>query len=358
MIKNNRGFSLVELIIAAAISMGVMFGIGTVLIDFLSFSKSVEGSSDGQEELILALKKIRRNIRNTIRLDDAEKSAALAGYSFMGLEILPAGLIPSQCRNDMVDSAFRNTSLTGKRTPSLVIKAWSESTGLNASVELNQLIISYNPSDSNGLVTADYKPKEVVLIDNDLFQVRRYRVIDTAIVENTDISPFTGAKSFDSSGNLIYYTYARLKLVQPKNVDGSAVTLTPTTFVANTAVQDSETKTTCLEKVTNRLINIFESEDKTEAVYNGGANSLNIKTFKVAMGFTPKNNLTQIMQFFNQSSVDISCVNSVQLTFEFQHSTTQKLQSMNVVQKETFLTKQNDFYLPNLNFRRPIRCLN
>lgn len=352
--KNSKGYSLIEVMMAAALGAMVISSTIGFLFYFFSEKNRLDTWSSGQIEMSMAIKNIERDIRNVVRMEPSEDLRVLKDGLYFGLTSIPVGEEPAVCLNDATHSVFRYTTLSRNLRQEKSLRAWSETTSADKNLPTDELRVTTD-NTQDALFSTKNLPAEILAVDADRRFIRRYRVISRMDHLNSTTDPYDNAPKVDASGNPILFNYASIFLGLPTGIQGTKIALLPAVFVTGSDIYASTTYFVCMHKTENKLIKYNALKNTQEVLLAGKAPEFVIQSFVVSYLATKKNVRVDPVNFLTSTLTATGvCVNTVYLTLTAENKTPN---STSIKDNKTDVSRSRAVFATNLGSRRPLSCL-
>jgi type II secretory pathway component PulJ len=352
--KNNKGYSLIEVMMAAALGALVISSTIGFLVYFFSEKTRLDNWSTGQLEMSMAIKNIEREIRNVVRLEPSEDLRIAKDELYFGLTSIPAGEEPAVCLNDDTHAVFRYTTLSRSLRQEKSMRAWSEVTSANKNLPSDELRVTTDNTDA-ALFSEKNLPGEILAVDADRRFIRRYRVISRTPHLNSVNDPYDDAPKTNAAGNPIYFDYASVFLGLPTGILGTKTTLMPAVFVTGSDIYASTTYFVCMHKTENKLIKYNPLKEAQEVLLAGKAPEFVLQSFVVKYLATKKDVRVDPVNFVSSTLNDTGvCVNTVHITMTAENLTPN---TAGLKDTQTEVSRSRTVFATNLGSRRPLKCL-
>jgi hypothetical protein len=352
--RDAKGFSLIELLVAAGLGVAVIASTLTFLFYFFSEKNRLDSWSAGQIEMSMAIKNIERDIRNIVRMEPPEDLSAVRDDLYFGLTSVPVRDTPTVCLNDSTYSVIRYTTLGRSVRQAKSVRSWSEVTSADKNLAANELRVSADNTDAD-LFSDKNLPAEVLVVDADRRFIRRYRVLSRIHHLASSTDPYDDAPKTDADGNAVTFSYASIFLGLPLNLRGAKTTIRPAVFVTGSDIYASNTYYVCKHKTENKIIKYNASNDTQETLLTGRLPEFVIQSFKIGYLATKKDVRVDPVNFVPTTlTVTGICVNSVYLTLTAENKTPDTTSSTDT---KTKITRSRAVFATNLASRRPLSCI-
>lgn len=352
--KNSRGYTLIEVMLAGALATLVISSTMGFLFYFFSEKTRLDNWSSGQIEMSMAIKNIEREIRNIVRMEPAEDLRSSKDGLYFGLTSIPVGEEPSVCLNDATHSVFRYTTLSRSLRQEKSLRAWSEVTSADKNLPSDELRVTTDNTDA-ALFSNKNLPAEILVVDADRRYIRRYRVTSRVNHLNSTTDPYDDAPRTDAAGNPITFNYASIFLARPTGIQGAKTALLPAVFVTGSDIYASNTYFVCMHKTENKLIKYNAIQDKQEVLLAGKAPEFVIQSFVVGYLATKKDVRVDAVNFVPSTLTATGvCVNTVYLTLTAENIAPNTTASKDT---KTSISRSRAVYATNLGSRRPLNCI-
>lgn len=352
--KNAKGYTLIEVMMAAALGTLVISSTIGFLVYFFSEKTRLDSWSSGQLEMSMAIKNIEREIRNVVRLEPSEDLRVAKDELYFGLTSIPIGEEPSVCLNDATHSVFRYTTLSRTLRQEKSMRSWSETNSADKSSPADELRVSTDNTET-ALFSEKNLPSEILAVDADRRFIRRYRVISRVTHLNSINDPYDDAPKTDAGGNAILFNYASVLLGLPTGIQGTKTALMPAVFVTGSDIYASTTYFVCIHKTENKLIKYNPLKNTQEVLLAGKAPEFTLKSFQVSYLATKKDVRVDPVNFVPSTLTDTGdCVNTVFITLTAENQTPK---TGSVQDTKTEISRSRTVFATNLGSRRPLTCL-
>jgi type II secretory pathway component PulJ len=351
--KNNKGFTLIEAILAASLSALIMGSTIGFLLYFFNEKNRLESWSSGQLEMSMAAKAIERDIRNVVRLEPPEDLKVLEDTLYFGLSSIAPGDEPSICLNDANSSVVRYTTLLRSVRQEKSMRAWSETDSADKLTAADELRVSYENSEKT-LFSDKNMPAEILVVDADRRFIRRYEVGSKTPHLGATKDPYDDQPRVDTAGMPITFNYVSVFLKLPKGITGTKTFKQSAVFVTGSDIYASETYYICLRKDGRHLIRYNALTKKEEILLVHDENSLKIVSLDLKYLATKKGLRVDPTNFVSSTLTDTGvCVNSIFVSLKGE--TPQGNDSTSKDMK-TQIVRNRTIFATNLSSRRPASC--
>ena len=352
--KNNKGYSLIEIMMAAALGALVISSTIGFLFYFFSEKNRLDTWSSGQIEMSMAIKNIERDVRNVVRLEPSEDLMAAKDGLYFGLTSIPVGQEPAFCANDAQHSVIRYTTLSRTLRQEKSLRAWSEQTSADKSQPSDELRVSTDSTDA-ALFSSKNLPSEILTVDADRRFIRRFRVISRTDHLNNPKDPYDDAPKTDAAGNPVLFNYASVFLGLPTGIQGAKTTLMPAVFVTGSDIYASNTYFVCMHKTDNNLVKYNALKNTQEVLLASKSPEFVIQSFVIGYLATKKNVRVDPVNFVSSTLTDTGvCVNAVYITMTAENLVPN---TTSIKDNKTSISRSRTIFATNLNSRRPLSCL-
>ncbi|MFZ4403105.1 MAG: PilW family protein [Pseudobdellovibrionaceae bacterium] len=293
-LQNKKGFTIIEVLIASALSMLVIYSILSLMLEAQT-AVNKSGTEMGlKTEFDIQVNDLSKYIGNSVRLDPPENYTG-NDKKYHGI-IAMQNAFPTVCKYDAdpiakteTYSILRMTSLRKKFNPKRLLRSWQESSsGLVGPT--HELRVSYVPGeDELHPVDATLAPKEVILFEADGYIVRRYKVAAIRKIANTDKDPFDDVDTrLNPDGTPRLYTYTAMDLEMPKNALDEVQTPDATLrFLTNSMLYISDTEYLCVDTNKKKLIRTSQNDFNNQKTFLDVTNEkFNFDRFQVRFSLT------------------------------------------------------------------------
>lgn len=356
--KNRRGFSLIEVMLAMAIS-AIVVGMATYLIyGFFSQQRNLDVWSAGQIEMSMALRDVDGDIRNVVRLDPSENLDASGVENYYGLTSVSAADSPEPCLNDEASSVVRYTSLNRLKNSERLLRAWSEQTDAGKVGSANELRLTSIPG-MGALFEKDRVPREIVLVDADRRSIRRYAVVGETLHENVDADPYDDLPKKDAAGTPILFTYRSVLLKMPGDVRGAPVAAKTAVFITGSEAYASNTFFLCLRKDDRSLIRVDQSTGNVDVLVKTPQPDYEMDSFRAGYLATKTGVRIEAAQFAPDMLVlpGKDCVNAVRFDLRLRPTEALRRKSEGELASAVgLISRTRTVYSENLSAKRPVSC--
>lgn len=352
--KNNRGYSLIEVMMAAALASMVIASTIGFLFYFFSEKTRLDSWSSGQIEMSMAIKYIERDIRNVVRMEPSEDLRVLGDDLYFGLTSIPTGEEPSICLNDANNSVFRYTTLSRTLRQEKSLRAWSESNSADKTQPIDELRVTTENVDA-ALFSNKNLPAEVLVVDADRRFIRRYRVASRIQHFNSTTDPYDDTPKFNADGSNILFNYASVFLALPTGIQGTKTAPQAAVFVTGSDIYASNTYFVCMHKTARNLIRYNALKNTQEVLLASKPPEFVIQSFKVSYLATKKDVRVDPANFASSTLTPTGvCVNSVYVTMTAEN---QINDTSTMKDNKTTISRSRTVFATNLGSRRPLSCI-
>ncbi len=351
--KNNKGFTLIEMMIAA----GLMAAVALIVNEFMLKSRKQYSNFEGKmlvtTDVNQAFHRVSVDLTNVARITDngAEvesfKGNDKAYLGIYGLAEEDAALYPACAYEEVAGkngfSIIRYTTINQQRTAKLM-KYWRENVLPHDSVYLIHSEDVENQVFSDLVNGTETQTKEIIILDGDGFTSTRLKVTDAEYIDSTT-DPYD---NIDKSP--IRFKYYKLTVAKP----GTFYDPTPQEplahqFITGSYVLGVSTKILCVSKDKNKLLMIDEQTGRNWVLLNVQAEKATIKSFRI--NYLSSSNLeenplgvsTFPLVVDPDSPVTRRCIDQLLLT-------------MDVLRGEKVMNHVQNVYIANYNVKRPANC--
>lgn len=353
--KNNHGYTLIEVMLAAGLSALVITSTIGFLFYFFSEKNRLDNWSSGQLEMSMAIKSIERDIRNVVRLEPSEDLRTTNDDLYFGLTSIPAGEEPSVCLNDANNSVFRYTTLSRTLRQEKSLRAWSEASSADKTLPADELRVTTDNTEK-ALFSSKNLPAEVLVVDADRRFIRRYKVLSRVDHVNTTNDPYDDVPKLKADGTNVLFSYASVFLGLPTGIQGTKTASRPAVFVTSSDIYASNTYFICMQKTARNLIRYNPAKNTQEVLIASKAPEFVIQTFVASYLATKKGVRVDPANFVSSTLADTGvCVNTVyiSMTAENQMPNT----STAIKDTKTTIDRSRTVFATNLGSRRPASCI-
>lgn len=356
--KNAKGFTILEVLIAGAI----MVGVGLFASQFMSKSSKQYSTFQGKMLITIDANQVFQSlsvdISNLARLTDNGveiESITTNDKAYLGLYGLSAKdtLKRPECLYEPVDekngfSIIRYTTINQQR-PSKLIKFWKE----DASPQMDVLIqhteglqnqIFSEVAEKNNLAK-NLRTKEIIIIDGDGFTTTRLLVKKVEYIEST-IDPYDKVNKDPEK-----FKYFKVTVKKPGTFysPNSSEAPLPHQFITNSYVYSVSTKILCVSKDKTKLLSIDETDGTSRMLLNIGAEKASIVNFRI--NYLSSGNLesspTGLAVF--PATTNIDPINN-------RKCIDQLLMRMDVQKDQKLFNYVQNIFISNFNLKRPSYC--
>jgi hypothetical protein len=352
--RNQRGYTLTEIMIAAGLSGLVVASTIGFMFYFFNEKSRLDNWSSGQIEMSMAIKHIERDIRNIARLEPVEDLRAANDNLYFGLTSIPVGEEPSICFNNATSSVFRYTTLARNVKQEKSLRAWSELNSADKTTAADELRLSIEDNDK-ALFSDKNKPSEILIVDADRRFIRRYAVVSSTKHLNSTTDPYDDATRTDINGNVLKFNYVSVLLARPTGLTGNKVTIRPAVFVTGSDVYSAHTYIVCLRKSDMNLIKYDPIARTEEIILRNSPPSFSVQTFVVGYLGTATGVRVDPANFISNTFTDTAaCINSMSVSLTAENQSTDTSGSKDT---KTGISRDRTIFATNLSSRRPASCL-
>lgn len=353
--KNNKGFTLTELLVASAISMIVVGSSMTLLFYFFREKTQLDTWSTGQIEMSMAIKNLESDLRNVVRVEPQEDFQSAGDSLYFGVTDVPVGNEPATCLNDTNNSVIRYTALDRFKRQERTLRTWSEQSDVDQSGPAFELRVTTDGSDDS-LVSNKNLPKELVVVDADRRYTRRYEVASRVFHLNATLDPYDDQPKVDSTGSAVVFNYASLLLKKPSTASSTKTSTKQSVFITGSDVYASNTFVMCLRKSDRSLVKYNTITQEETVLITNNNQEFRLKAFKIGYLNTRPGTRVDPVNFFS-SLIDTPlghCVNVIHVTLSAEVTKGQ----MDAEQKalKSGISRSRTIFATNLNSRRALSC--
>ena len=276
MIKTQKGFSIVELMIATGILGVIALVVNEFIFKTSKELSSYQGKMSISRDVNQVLNQLTVDLNNLARLTDKgveSESFNEGDHSYLGvygLSAADATKLP-QCHYEAPGSEsgfsiLRYTTINQQR-PSKLLKFWHDNT-----VPLEDLIIGRNDDVTNQVFSDLVKTpnqkvsmnREILLIDGDGFTTSRKLVVSGEYIESTK-DPYDNVDKAP-----VLFRYYRLRTEEPGHFKLDSTSQVPLShqFITGSYVYGVSTKIICVSSDKNHLLLIDELAGSSRKILN------------------------------------------------------------------------------------------
>lgn len=350
--NNNKGFSLVEIIIASGIVAGILLVVSEFMLKSAKQYSEFEGKMLITTDVNQAMHNLSIDLSNLSRLTDngvEVESFNVNDRSYLGIYGLSQadsaklpGCLYQEANNDSGYSVIRFTTISQLR-PAKLIKFWKEDAS-----PLQDLIISrtedLNNQIFNELVNNGVSPiKEIVILDGDGFTSSRLLVLQAEYVESF-IDPYDNIEKSPEE-----FKYYRLVVSKPKTFYKASQAPLPHQFITGSYVVAVATKIICVSLDKTQLLQIDELSGTTRVLLNTKSEKATIQSFRV-------NYLSSTDLEVNPYGVSVFPSAEIANPPLSRRCIDQLLVTMDLSKGQKVLTYTENVHIANYNSKRPSIC--
>ncbi|WP_413291217.1 type II secretion system protein J [Bdellovibrio sp. HCB337] len=354
--KQNKGYTIVELMMAMGLSFLVISSTVGILVYFFSEKHRLDVWSAGQLEMSTAIKMIESDIRNIVRLELSEDLRGANDSLYFGLTSVPPGEEPAICANNATSSVIRYTSLNRIVRQETLMRSWSEENSVDQAGPAHELRVSEDGTQLS-LFSTNNIPAEIVLVDADRRYTRRYQVASRVFHLNMNLDPYDDLPKTDALGNPILFNYASVFLRRPRGITNNPTTAKPAVFVTGSDVYASNTVFICLRRTDNSVIKHNPVTNQTMVILENNSKDFSLRSFVVSYLNTKKGTRVDPTIFFPSvlASPDGNCVNAVHVNIQAELTQAQDGTTQNK-EINTDIIRRRTIFAHNLSVKRPASC--
>lgn len=353
-IHDCRGMSLIETLIAAAISLVVLGGATSFIYYFFTQNSLFEQWSGSHQDSFLSLEQLQNDLRNVISLSPYEDLAVLNDSKYFGVATLDAAQKPTYCSLTPNFNVIVATTLSRKKRPEKILRVWDEIASSGQVGSANEIRITAD-SSVDSLFSATSGPREITIIDADRRYTRRYRVVSYVMHLGTNVDP-----SDDVNRAPQTFDYVSVFVDNPVTSTGVVNPRRLAVFITSSEVFESDTSVYCFNPSVQALQKVSLSSAVTEESFRSHSKDFDVSAAKFEFAKTSQSTRVEATSFYPDIfdlAID-NCVNVLKLTIELSPTATRidkaKIQSSGEVSKRMIRSRM--LFLPNLNYRRPVSC--
>lgn len=351
--KFQRGFTITELIMAMGLAVIIVSSATALVYGFLQQNANFQEWSDTVAESQMLKEDLNRIIRNTARLDPVEDLVMTGDALFYGITDVPAVHAPTECNFDQ--SILRFVSYDHTKPSARILRPWNEILHVGETNLGSELRVTSD--DDDALFNKDNGPSEIVIADAEIANVRRYKIKKYTLYKNHPKDPYDDQPKKDIDGSVKRFNFAAIQLEMPEMIKGGTSQKKAVGFITGSEVFATSTSIICQAKADGSLIQIDQSNNKTEVLLQNPVGKYLISNFKVEYA-APKAK-TEVNEFLSSIVTTdlISCVNAIRLEIELSLKDAQNKKAGLFVSSETNSIKSSRLlFLYNYQAKRPAFC--
>jgi prepilin-type N-terminal cleavage/methylation domain-containing protein len=353
--RSNRGFSLLEIMVALGISSVVLAGATAYLFYFFNQHSLFDQWSGVHQDSYVSLEKLQNDLRNVISLSPVEDLRTIVGdKKYFGLASLTGAEVPGACLNNADFNAIRVTTLNRKKIPEKTLRLWDESISSGLPGAAHEIRISADATASS-LFQAGYTPKEIVLVDADRLYTRRYEVVSATLHLGTTIDP-----TDDVNKAPTIFNYARVHLKNPKDLANLTNPKKVAVFVTSSEVFDASTSVYCVDSADKIVKGIDTTTGTAVNLFEITNNDFLLKSFRFVFAKTHLSARLEDSSFSPNIFAPslLGCANVVKFKLELTPTAGRllKLKAQNIAEGSANIKRSRTLFLPNLQLKRAVGC--
>ena len=257
----NKGFTLLELMIAGSLGCILLFFGYTILVSSIKTSNQSDQTNEGWLEATSAGTILNLQLKNVLRIEPAENLVENGPAVYSGIMPIFGENAPKDCEKSENYSVLKLTTILRRKNSERILRKWDPNSA-GAIGPSNKLHISFTKDVS--VFSQPNPPKELALLDIDGRFKRRYEVVSFENVHTTE-HPNTGLTSMDASGKPIFYDYTKVLLNDPSLGDGTLRVKhldedSEVSFITNSMMLPTETFYVCVSKTTGDVVQIRNNQ--------------------------------------------------------------------------------------------------
>lgn len=351
--KNNKGFTLVEMMIAA----GLMAGVGLLINEFILKSRKQYSDFEGKmlvtTDVNQAFHNVSIDLANLSRLTDqgteveSFKGTDKAYLGVYGLASADAARYPTCAYEDVVGrkgySIIRYTTINQLR-PAKMMKFWRENSSPLQPIFLDRSETLSNQIFNETIDGSDPQTKEIVILDGDGFTSSRLLVTRAEYVE-TFTDPYDNVDKTPTR-----FKYYKLTVKKPGTFyDTTSQAPLAHQFITGSYVVAVATKLICVSQDKTQLLLIDELAGTAKVLLNVKAEKSTIASFRI--NYLSSSNL-------EASPLGLSTFPAVEGPTPVlpRRCIDQLLLSMDLQRGQKMFSYSQNIFIANYNSKRPSSC--